>query len=375
MNSENTEDTTDPYDELTMLKKQRPFRKAVLRGFGVVLPPLLTLVLFLWAWNIIVTYVLEPVEDSVLAICVMNADIRNEPPKGSIPVRYVPIGSADLSEQANSPAVPGVPEGTEVRKLVTLYERRDGFVIDDKAYIRIKQRYIPEDVYRRVEDDPGDIAPTTPKGYYRQYFRLVYLQRYRTVPIFLLAFVLVLYLLGKFLAAGVGRWVLNLVEGMVGRLPIVSTVYSSVKQVTDFAFSQTELQYTRVVAVQYPRKGCWSLAFVTGEGMLDVRMAANEPVMAVLVPTSPMPATGFVITVPKSETIDLNITIDQAIQFCVSCGVVVPGHQQQHHLRDKSEPQVNPLLQLQQPGGPLYPGDANDSGSGSDTNPNKSNES
>ena len=69
------------------------------------------------------------------------------------------------------------------------------------------------------------------------------------------------------------------------------------------------------------------MGFVTGDSMLDIRNAAGEPMLTVLMPTSPMPATGFTISVPKSETIDLNITIDQAIQFCVSCGVVVPPHQ------------------------------------------------
>lgn len=329
-----------PIDDLTIVKKQRPFRKAVLRGLGILLPPLLTLVLFLWAWNIIVSYVLEPIENTVLAICVANANILDEPPVDAEPMTLVPPGSIE------SGTVPANGEGNRLR--VTRYESRDAFEYQGRVYVRIKQKYIPEDVYTRVEDDPGDVAPTTPKAYFRRYYQLTWLNRFTTVPIFLLGFILVLYLLGKFLAAGVGRWAWNGVERIVNRLPIISNVYSSVKQVTDFAFSQTELQYTRVVAVQYPRKGVWSLGFVTGEGMLDVRMAANEPVMAVLVPTSPMPATGFTITVPKSETIDLNITIDQAIQFCVSCGVVVPGHQQQHHLRGKSEPGVNPLLAMNQ---------------------------
>ena len=115
---------------------------------------------------------------------------------------------------------------------------------------------------------------------------------------------------------------------MIERLPIIRNVYSSVKQVTDFAFSKNEIEFSRVVAVEYPRKGIWSMGFVTSESMHDIRLAAGEPMLTVLMPTSPMPATGFTISVPKSQTIDLNITIDQAIQFCVSCGVVVPDHQQ-----------------------------------------------
>jgi uncharacterized membrane protein len=87
------------------------------------------------------------------------------------------------------------------------------------------------------------------------------------------------------------------------------------------------VEYNRVVAVEYPRKGIWSLGMVTGDGMLDIRSAANEAVMSLLIPTSPMPFTGFTVVVKKSETIDLNITMDQALQFIVSCGVVVPPHQ------------------------------------------------
>lgn len=327
-------DLEDHIDELTAIKKQRPFRKAVLRGLGVLMPPLLTIVLFLWAWNIIVSYVLEPIENTVLSVLVMNAKIYDEPPEGAEPIRLVPAG-----ESINATTEDGTPiDSATGRPRVTLGERRAGFVVDGVTYIQIKKKYIPEEVYETVEDNPGEVEPTTPHAYYRRYHRLKWLNRAMTVPIFLLGFLLVLYLLGKFLAAGLGRWVWNTFEVMIGRVPIISNVYSSVKQVTDFAFSQTELQYTRVVAVQYPRKGCWSMGFVTSEGMLDVRTAANEPIMTVLIPTSPMPATGFTITVPKSETIDLNVTIDQAIQFCVSCGVVIPSQQQQSKIAGMTVP-------------------------------------
>jgi len=140
-------------------------------------------------------------------------------------------------------------------------------------------------------------------------------------------FVLVLYLLGKFLAIGIGRFFWGLFERGIGSLPLVRNVYSSVKQVTDLMFNEHELEYTRIVAVEFPSKGIWSIGFVTGESLNDIRAAANEPVLAVLIPYSPLPITGATITVRKSETIDLNITVDQAFQFVVSCGVVVPPHQ------------------------------------------------
>jgi uncharacterized membrane protein len=94
--------------------------------------------------------------------------------------------------------------------------------------------------------------------------------------------------------------------------------------VTDFFLSQRQLQFTRVVAVEYPRQGMWSLAFVTSEGLSDVRASVNEPTLGIFIPTSPMPMTGYALTVAKREVLDLNMSIDQAIQFIVSCGLVIP---------------------------------------------------
>lgn len=144
------------------------------------------------------------------------------------------------------------------------------------------------------------------------------------MPLFLVAFIIVLYLAGKSLAVGMGRMLWNYGESMVNRLPLIRNVYSSVKQVTDFAFTENEIQCRRIVAIEYPRKGIWSMGFVTGEGIEDIKQVTGEPMVSVLVPTSPMPATGFTVTVPKSATMDLNISMDQAIQFFVSCGVVSP---------------------------------------------------
>jgi uncharacterized membrane protein len=111
-------------------------------------------------------------------------------------------------------------------------------------------------------------------------------------------------------------------------MPIIRDVYSAVKQMTDLVLSEQEVQFMRVVAIEYPRKGIWALAFVMGEGFRQIRDVAGEPIYSLLVPTSPMPATGFTVNVRRSECIELDITIDQAVQFIVSCGVVIAAHQQ-----------------------------------------------
>jgi uncharacterized membrane protein len=211
--------------------------------------------------------------------------------------------------------------------------------IGGTVYIQVEGGdFIPLDVFKEVERKLGrNDMPASARDIYTRYVNQTYLRREYVIPVFLSLFVLVLYLLGKFMAAGVGRFFWSRFELLIHRVPIVRNVYSSVKQVTDFLFTDPDLEYTRVVAVEYPRKGIWSLGFVTGESMLDIRSAANEPVLALLVPTSPMPFTGFTMTVKKSETIDLNITIDQAFQFIISCGVVVPPHQLAAALRAAQE--------------------------------------
>jgi uncharacterized membrane protein len=85
------------------------------------------------------------------------------------------------------------------------------------------------------------------------------------------------------------------------------------------------MDVSQVVAVEYPRKGVWTLGLVTGVGMPAIEGIVGEECISVMICTSPMPMAGFTINVRKSEAIDLNITLDQAIQFIVSCGVVVPG--------------------------------------------------
>ena len=177
-----------------------------------------------------------------------------------------------------------------------------------------------------TRDNPaGVIFSTNRQAIYQRYAELDRLQPQLVIPLFLSVFILLLYLLGRFLAAGIGRVFWNIFERGIHRLPVVRNVYDSVKQVTDFMFDEREIEYTRVVAVEYPRKGVWSLGFVTGESLPDIRAATGEPMLSMMIPSSPMSLTGYTITAPKSETIDLNLTMDQALQFVISCGVVVPA--------------------------------------------------
>ena len=275
-------------------RKQRPFRRAMLRGLGVVMPPLLTIVLLLWIGNTIQNYALRPMETLITYSVAMTYEM---PSNESIRRRRMTEGDLLTGD------------------------------FDKRVYVRLKNGdWVRQFIYQEVSKNPGgDLHRGV--DYYRRFVKIRYLKPQVVLPVFLSLFILTNYFLGKFIAAGVGRFIWGALERLIDQLPIIRNIYSSVKQVTDFVFSDSDVDFTRVVAVQYPRHGVWTVAFVTGESMLDIRSVANEPVLSVLVPTSPVPATGFSVTVLKSETVDLDITVDQAVQFMVSCGVVVPASQ------------------------------------------------
>jgi len=141
--------------------------------------------------------------------------------------------------------------------------------------------------------------------------------------------VVLFYFAGALMSNVIGRQLKNRGEKFIDRVPLIRRVYPAVKQVTDFFFGDSEekLKFNRVVAVEYPRKGLYSVGLVTGDTMQDIEDAMGETCLTVFVPSSPTPFTGYVITVPKKDTIDLGITIEDALKFAVSGGVLVPPSQ------------------------------------------------
>jgi uncharacterized membrane protein len=269
--------------------KLHPFRSAVLRGLGVLLPPLLTVVILVWIVNTLWLYLLEPVNTGLRAAIVWS-----------------------LSGQIRE----GLPTDPNTHTAD----------VDNIAYQQVADgRFVPLSVYQRVQKT-SDPVPTTAKGVYERYVDLTYLQPQYAIPFFLAIFILLVYILGKLMAAGIGRYVVYRFELAIQRLPLVRSVYKSVKQVIDFFFSEKQIQFTRVVAVEFPRPGMWSIAFVTSQGLSGIRDAANEEILGVFIPSSPMPMSGYSLTVLKRDAIDLSITIEEAIQYLVSCGLVMPQH-------------------------------------------------
>lgn len=136
-----------------------------------------------------------------------------------------------------------------------------------------------------------------------------------------------IYIFGRFVASLVGRSIWKMVERAFFRLPVVKQIYPYVKQVTDFLFGDKKMEFSRVVVVEYPRKGIWSLGLVTGAGMRSISRALGEELLTVFIPSSPTPLTGYIITVRRDEVIDMPLSIDDAIRFLISGGVIMPNGQ------------------------------------------------
>ncbi len=166
--------------------------------------------------------------------------------------------------------------------------------------------------------------PATETGLYMELVTFRYFKSLGSLSALATALTIIgLYFLGRFVTARMGQWVVSRFETLVlARVPIISSVYSSVKQVTDFFFSERPIAYNRVVAVEFPRRGVWTIGFAMGESLMEMTLAAGEPMVSIMIPAAPMPMTGWVVTVPKSAIIDLNMTLDQAFQYFLSCGVL-----------------------------------------------------
>jgi len=136
--------------------------------------------------------------------------------------------------------------------------------------------------------------------------------------------VLVLLITGIFAANIVGRSMVNFGETIFKRIPVVRSVYTASKNFAEIVFSDTGQSFKKVLLIQYPRKGVYSLAFQTSTSLGEVQKKTGSDVVCTFVPTTPNPTSGFIIIVPKEDVIELDMEVDEAFKMIVSLGVVVP---------------------------------------------------
>lgn len=137
--------------------------------------------------------------------------------------------------------------------------------------------------------------------------------------------VLILVLTTGFLAANLlGQKIVEFWEGLMKRIPLVRSIYSSVKQVSDTILKPNGQAFRQAVLIQYPRQGAWTIAFLTGKPAQDVAVHLPAECVSVYVPTTPNPTSGFFLMIPKSDVVELSIGVDAALKYVVSMGTVPP---------------------------------------------------
>ncbi len=145
----------------------------------------------------------------------------------------------------------------------------------------------------------------------------------------------VLFVTGVLARNFIGQRLVHVWEGLLHRIPVVRTIYSSVKQVSDTILSDTGQAFRKALLVQYPRPGVWTIAFQTGAPADEIAAAVSADMVSVYVPTTPNPTSGFFLMMPRTEVVELSMSVDAALKYVVSMGVVAPGQNGRGKGRDK----------------------------------------
>ncbi len=134
----------------------------------------------------------------------------------------------------------------------------------------------------------------------------------------------VVFVTGVVVANLFGQQLIGLGERILGRIPVVRSIYGGVKQLTESLFSGSGKSFRKVVLVRYPHAESWTLAFLTGDGSREIRDKTGREIVSVFVPTTPNPTSGFFLLVPRDQAVELEMSVDDGLKMLLSVGVVVP---------------------------------------------------
>ncbi len=271
------------------------FRRFFLRGLGALVPTLLTFAIIVWAYRLVNENVGYYITQGLLSLCRV---IRDEPEPGFV-----------------DPDLDALRYGTPINEWNA-----------DGRRLTIEHKIVQN--YKRLQEKKSElhqpiILSEAEKAKNNALWQIAFAKYRLHLLGFLIAIVLV-YFMGFFLASFLGRTSWRAAEGLLKRIPLVRAVYSNVKQVTDFLLTERAVDFSGVVAVQYPRKGIWSVGLRTGGPMEQVQKRVSENLVTVFIPSSPTPVTGYVIQVPQEDVIELSMTIDEGLRFTISGGVIKP---------------------------------------------------
>ena len=275
------------------------FRRFFLRGLAVLVPTLVTFAILVWVYQLVNNNVAVFMTEGLVRIC---SAVSDEPPDGWVhddkdSLRYgKPLNEWD----------------DRGRRLTVEHQ-----IIEN--YERLAARSKLSDVEPRILQRALDARNSALWHVTFAKYRLHLLG-------FVIAIVLV-YFVGFFLASFIGRASWRAMEGLLRRIPLIRAIFPSVKQVTDFLLTERKptVGFSSVVAVQYPRKGVWSIGLSTGAPLKQIQERVADDLVTVFVPSSPTPFTGYIVQIPRQDTIELDISVDEALRFTISAGVIKPG--------------------------------------------------
>lgn len=151
----------------------------------------------------------------------------------------------------------------------------------------------------------------------------------------LLIVVVALTLIGMLTAGFFGRLIMKFYDGLLARMPVVRNIYSALKQIIETVLAQQSTAFREAVLIEYPRRGLWAIAFITGRTAGEVQNLTDEETINIFLPTTPNPTSGFLLFVPKRDLVPLSMTVEEAIKMVISAGIVTPPDH-----RPKSEQRV-----------------------------------
>ncbi len=203
-----------------------------------------------------------------------------------------------------------VPRVLDEDKIPEWFQVTDERVLDIRASREIRESVSDESVRLDLR-----------KEYLAQFWRD---HRYLNLTGLFIAIMLI-YLVGVLIGNFMGKSVYARLERLITRIPGFKQVYPHVKQVVDMIMGDNKMAFSQVVIVEYPSAGIWTVGFLTGNSIREIDGPAGGTVVSVFIPTSPTPFTGFTINLPKDKVIEIGMSVEEALRFVITAGVLSPG--------------------------------------------------
>jgi uncharacterized membrane protein len=265
------------------------FSKFFLRGLGALLPTIITIAILIWAYQFVEDYIGKYINGGFIAILART------------------VGAPKPSTV--DPDIDTIKYGTRTNQL------------DDKGqWLTLEYELVHHKAHGGAPGRPGSESLECRTALWRVAFA-----KYKLGVVGFLIAISLVYFIGHFVASFIGRTTWSMLERIQERVPLVNAIYPHIKQITDFLLSERRTASGGVVAVEYPRKGIWTVGLLTGGGLRAVNREAGEEMVSVFIPNSPTLLTGFVIMVPRSEILELAVSMDEALRYIITAGVVLPG--------------------------------------------------